>query len=95
MEEAGSAMQRLYLICGALFLLLTAGCCSDSGQRYESGERFTHINVEGPAPFVFFDQKTKQVCWGGSESSSGSVTVTVKIREDFTTVTMPACKSFN
>jgi hypothetical protein len=65
--------------------LLLAGCCS--------APRFTHVDVDGPAPFVFFDQKTKQMCWADSESHKGeAVAVTITLHGLPTKVNMPVCK---
>jgi hypothetical protein len=56
--------------------------------------RFTHVDVAGPAPYVFFDQETKQMCWAGSESANGkAVTVTVKVHDDWAETQMPVCKN--
>lgn len=75
-------MTRLFTIAA---LVLLVGCCSSP--------RFIHVDVEGPSPFVFFDQKTKQMCWAGSESAKGKlVTVTVKVRGDLVENMMPVCK---
>jgi hypothetical protein len=58
-----------------------------------SAPRFTHADVEGPAPYVFFDQKTKQMCWAGNESTKGQlVTVTIKVHGDWAETKMPVCK---
>lgn len=66
------------LIPAVALLLLSSGCSSDFSQR------FTHVDVQGPPPFVFFDQKTKQMCWAGSGGSLGmDVSVTVKVRDDY------------
>ncbi len=82
-------MKKLISFAGSL---LVVGCCSDT--------RFTHVDVDGPAPYVFFDQKTKQMCWAGSESGEGkTVTVIVKVRSKIgdndtnpVLTTMPVCK---
>jgi hypothetical protein len=67
-------------------LILLTGCQSRP-------QRFTHVDVDGPAPFVFFDQKTKQMCWAGSESAKGHlVTVTVNVRGNLVEMNMPVCK---
>ena len=68
-------------------LLFFAGCCSDSN-------RFSHVNTEGPAPYVFFDQKTKQVCWGGTDSANEkNVSVTIKVgNATYVETQMPICK---
>jgi hypothetical protein len=66
-------------------LVLLTGC--------NSAPRFTHVEVNGPAPYVFFDQKTQQMCWAGSESANGKlVTITVKVHDDWAGTQMPVCK---
>ena len=70
----------------AISALLLLGSCS-------SAPRFTHVDAEGPAPYVFFDQKTRQMCWAGSESAKGQlVTVTVRVHGDWAETKMPVCK---
>ena len=66
-------------------VLLLVGCCSS--------QRFTHVEVEGTSPFMFFDQKTKQMCWAQAQSAKGSlVTVTITIRDNPAQVEVPVCK---
>jgi hypothetical protein len=80
----GKRMSRAKLIAINALLLLT-GCYS--------APRFTHVDVDGPAPYVFFDQRTKQMCWAGSESIKGQlVTVTVRAHGDSIESKMPICK---
>jgi hypothetical protein len=66
-------------------ILLLSGCYS--------GPRFTHVDVDGPPPYVFFDQKTKQMCWADSESHRGkTVTVTLRLHGEAVDTSMPVCK---
>lgn len=54
-------MKRLRLV-PAFVLLATLSACSPS-------PRFTHVDVGGleREPYVFFDQKTHQICWGAPD----------------------------
>jgi len=62
----------------------------------ESGPRFTHVDVDGPAPYVFFDQKTQQLCWGSADpdlyEAGKPVTITVRLHDSATQTKMPVCK---
>jgi uncharacterized protein YxeA len=52
-----------------IILVALAGCSPAS--------RFTHVDVDGPDPYVMFDQKTGQLCWAGQDTANGAkVTVT-------------------
>lgn len=88
MEQMKETENKLYTLF-TLAVLLT-GCYS--------APRFTHVDVNGdgktgPAPFVFFDQKTAQMCWAGSESVSGkSVTITLEVHDNAVLTEMPVCK---
>ncbi|MGA2696508.1 MAG: hypothetical protein ABSE92_10630 [Terriglobales bacterium] len=76
-----------------IVLIMLTGCSSSISS---SSSRFTHVDVDGPAPFVFFDQETKQVCWGLGESAKGSkTTVTIKVKPsgDPVEISMPFCKN--
>ena len=33
---------------------------------------FTHIDVEGPAPYVMFDQTTGRLCWAGQDTANAA-----------------------
>jgi hypothetical protein len=56
-----------------VLVALAAAALSGCG----NAPRFTHVDVDGPAPFVMFDQKTGQMCWAGQETANGSkVTIT-------------------
>jgi hypothetical protein len=73
-------------------LIGLTGCSSSISS---SSPRFTHVDVEGPLPFVFFDQDTRQVCWGMGDGAKGSkMTVTVKAKPtgDAFEISMPYCK---
>ncbi len=73
------------------FIILT-GCSSSISS---SSPRFTHVDVEGAPPFVFFDQETKQVCWGLGQAASGSkvnITVKVKPTDNPVEIAIPVCK---
>ncbi|GEM_PF-6930388 len=75
-----------------LALIICTGCSSSISS---SSPRFTHVDVDGPLPFVFFDQETKQVCWGLGESIHGSqVTVTIRVKptDDPVEIAIPVCK---
>ncbi|MBZ5525126.1 MAG: hypothetical protein LAP21_23110 [Acidobacteriia bacterium] len=51
--------------------------------------RFTHVEVDGPAPYVMFDQKTGQMCWAGQETANGAkVTITTAKGKQ---TAMPVC----
>jgi hypothetical protein len=70
-------------------MLLLAGCYS--------GQRFTHVDIDGSPPYVFFDQKTQQICWGSADLdlyvAGQPVRVTVRPRNgDATQTKMPVCK---
>lgn len=68
------------------------GCSSSISS---SSPRFTHVDMDGALPFVFFDQDTRQVCWGlgdGAKGSKMTVTVRVKPTEDPVEISMPYCK---
>lgn len=69
-------------------ILLLTGC--------SSSPRFTHVDVDGPPPYVFFDQKTQQICWGSADPhvyvAGQPVTVTVRPHNGDAQTTMPVCK---
>jgi hypothetical protein len=68
------------------------GCSSSISS---SSPRFTHVDVDGSPPFVFFDQETKQVCWGLTQIANGSkVTITVRVKptNDPVEISIPVCK---
>ncbi len=55
--------------------------------------RFLHVDTHGGAPYVFFDQKTKQVCWGAGESANGKlVSVAIAVNGNAVAYEMPVCK---
>jgi hypothetical protein len=73
-------------------LSVLTGCSSSISS---SSPRFTHVDVDGPLPFVFFDQDTRQVCWGlgdGAKGTKTTVTVRVKPTGDAVEISMPYCK---
>jgi hypothetical protein len=67
-------------------LILLTSCCPSP--------RFTHVDVgAGPLPFVFFDQKTRQLCWADNETAHGNlVSVTIAGPINSRVVEMPVCK---
>jgi hypothetical protein len=67
-------------------LVFAVGCCTST--------RFTHVDVgSGPLPFVFFDQKTAQMCWAGNETANGKlVPVMIEGPVNNRVVEMPVCK---
>ena len=92
-------MSRTRLLPVALLSVL-AGCYSSSSPR------FSHVEVEGPEPYVFFDQKTQQLCWGSASPdhvAGTPVTIQIRVHESdlqnydpsrrpATYTTMPVCK---
>ena len=74
-------------------LAVLASCSSSISS---SSPRFTHVDVDSGLPFVFFDQDTKQVCWGIGEATNGSnVTVTLRVKpsNDPVEISIPVCKN--
>jgi len=72
--------------------IVLTGCSSSISS---SSPRFTHVDVDGAPPFVFFDQDTKQVCWGLPQVASGSkvsITVRIKPTNDPIEISIPVCK---
>jgi hypothetical protein len=69
-------------------MLLLTGCYS--------GQRFTHVDIDGAPPYVFFDQKTQQICWGSADPAfyvaGQPVTVTVQTSRGGTETKLPVCK---
>ena len=89
-------MKPALLVVAFLTLLATAACSRLDCREY-CEPRFTHIDMgEGPMPFVFFDQKTKQVCWAAPEMSLSGPSeryVTITKTPTGQTVNMPFCNS--
>jgi hypothetical protein len=82
-----------------IFGFLAVSGCSGPPQ---SAPRFTHIDTTGlAAPFVMFDQKTGQVCWGAykldpSSAGTGSKATTVKLNVGpLQDAEMPYCGDLN
>lgn len=75
-------------VAAVLGLAVLTGCCSSP--------RFTHVDTDA-APFVFFDQKTQQICWGSADPDlymeGKPQIITVRPPNgDATQTKMPICK---
>lgn len=77
--------------------LVMAGALALSGCSLtpQPSPRFTHIGTSGgAAPFVMFDQKTRQVCWASTDPEFGGgkgIDVLVTVSEAGQIVKMPRC----